>query len=313
MAITKISVRGNNFGTFKNADNNRVNNKEEKGKIKEKGKTIYAADLNLSKDNILAKKVQAQKKAMKSLMDAYSIDKGIDDGINERREHIKELEATATKAQAEIHKIDELREDLMKSYDISEDSLEQKQVKVMEKVISYQPLNEEEHEIFKGMDKLTDYQKDSLEYYKMQKEYQRTMNSAKSEKTGENFTINAIQQGRLKTKFMVDASKKAEDILEAADKEAIGLYFEEAKEHIDDKIEENKEKEEEIKEKEEEKEERVNNNSNNTSSTEAAATKTVTEMNDTAKLQSDLEREIKNITKKMLEEDIKGIAVDKQV
>ncbi|BCJ95924.1 hypothetical protein acsn021_34930 [Anaerocolumna cellulosilytica] len=339
MAITNVSERRNQPIAYNRTDDNKVNGKEEKGKSKGKANVINAADLNLPENSILAKKIQAQKKAMKALLDAYNIDQDLDGGIAQRRERIKELETSAVQAQAEMNKIDGLKEDLKETYNIKDDSLEQKQLKVLEKLKDndnvrnkYQPLTDEEKAIlmemggqevdYKGSwnyktaqavfnidEKLTDYQKNALEYHKMKDAWKNQYESAKKEIESENATINGIQQGRLKTKFMVDGSKVAEDILEAASKEAIGMYLEEAKDTIDKKIEENKEKEEEIKEKEKE-EELV---SGNTPTKETVNSEEVEQIHDVAKLQTDLEREIKKLTQKLLEEDMKGIAVDQQV
>jgi hypothetical protein len=339
VAITNVNERGNQPIAYKRNDDNKVNGKEEKGKSKGKANVINAADLNLPNDSILEKKIQAQKKAMKALLDAYNIDQDLDVGIANRRERIKELEATAVQAQAEMNKVDELKEDLKETYNIKDDSLEQKQLKVLEKLKDndnvrnkYQPLTDEEKAIlmemggqevdFKGSwnykraqavfnidEKLTDYQKNALEYHKMKDAWKAQYESAKKEVELENASISGIQQGRLKTKFMVDGSKEAEDILEAASKEAIGMYLEEAKENIDKKIEESKEKEEEIKEKEKE-EELVKGD---TPAKEVVNAEEVEQINDVAKLQTDLDREIKNLTGKLLEDDIKGIAVDQKV
>ena len=56
---------------------------------------------------------------------------------------------------------------------------------------------------------------------------------------------------------MIKASAAAEDIMDAAGKDIIGMLVEESKEHVDDKLEEEQKKAEEAKQKEEEQQELV--------------------------------------------------------
>ncbi len=63
-----------------------------------------------------------------------------------------------------------------------------------------------------------------------------------------------MQIERLKKHPMVDSTKQADEIMEAANKELVGDLYAEAKDHIDEKMEEAKEKAEEKAEKKEEEE-----------------------------------------------------------
>ena len=95
---------------------------------------------------------------------------------------------------------------------------------------------------------------------KQQEHFEKKIDDIKTEIKAYSNAVAATKLERLKYHDMVDAQEKAEDLLEAASKEAIGLLVDEAKDHVDEEfeeqVEEAKKKAEEKAEKEEKIEER---------------------------------------------------------
>ena len=117
---------------------------------------------------------------------------------------------------------------------------------------------------------------------------------------------------------MQKAQEQAEAIEEAAGKEILGMLAEEGKEHVDKEQEEKAEQAEEAKEAKEEQEEllakRKDEREEARERAEALAESLPTEqLLSLDKIQDDINKEIQNIVDKMklIEEDIKGAAVDR--
>ena len=111
------------------------------------------------------------------------------------------------------------------------------------------------------------------------------------------------------------AQETADEILEAASKEIIGMLTEEAKDHVDQELEEKKEAAEEKAEKEEEEKEKIEKAKEEKEQKEEF----VEEVADTGEfiveadnVLKDVQRDIKKVMDemKLLEEDLKGAAVD---
>ncbi|MDF2820649.1 MAG: hypothetical protein K0R15_1090 [Clostridiales bacterium] len=284
--------------------------KQKEGNGKQiKNKTIYAGDLNLKdqQDNIAKKKVNAQKKAMRTILEQFKRDKSIADGITTRRDHQQELLEKAGAIQEEIRNIQDLREKLKESYGISDDSDEQKNLKLLEKSMDFkQKLTSDEKEQLIKIGPLTDYQKKALEFDSMEDIWKERANSAIQGITNESRTIVSIKLAQLKTQPMTDAQKEAAKIMEAANKEIIGMLVQQTKEHVDEEIEKNEEKAEEKLEKQEnsvnqgEKKDQIDNTD---------------QFQKLAKQQDEILLELKYILQKeiIIEDDVKGIIIDEQV
>ena len=104
---------------------------------------------------------------------------------------------------------------------------------------------------------LTEYQKRCLEIDQFQRIYENRNDVIKDQIPAYNGSIRAIRLERLKFHEMTDAQKKAEDVMEAASREVIGMLMEEAKDHMDEELEEKKEEAEEKAEAEAEQEEKI--------------------------------------------------------
>lgn len=224
---------------------------EKKKEENEKSKSVYAGNINLiQNDKIAEKKIKAQRDALKTIMDVFTSDQGVDTQQKESKNRISELEETRKKALEEIKKLDELGEQ-------------------------------------KDIDEMKDVWK--RRYDDAGKEIKETRES-----------IVEVELERLKSSPMVKAAKTADSILDSANKEIIDMLKQEAIDHIDKTLEENKKKAEQ---------EDATNESKDTNKFGVDESNDVSEMNNK---QNELSAEIKKLQKKLLEEDLKGIKVDKK-
>lgn len=251
--------------------------KEKEGK---KGSVIYAGNFQgdmTVRDRIQQKKEQAQKQAMKAVRDAWDGDRAIDDDLNERREHIRELNQSNRESRDRIAELKGQQEKLKEAYGIDGDSEEQ--------------MNLEEH---------IRTEQDVID----QNERQVQMEAA---------VIRGTKLERLKYHHMADAQKEAEEIKNAAGDEIMGMLIEDAKKHVDEEQEEREEKAEEIREKKEEQEKLLEKRREDKEEwEELIEDMPVDEIMDLAETQEEIQQEVKNIMNKMalVAEDIKGAVVD---
>lgn len=325
--MERIGSQDNRKGTYyKNAENEKTQEKQKdvKDKQQNRGGSIFAGDLKLGQSDLIAKKDKMKKNAMKILTDAFSDDQKIDEGLDKHRSKIADLEKEASQASGEMNRIDELKEALKETYGITEDSTEQKDLELLEKKksidrgLSDAVLTREEKERLKNMGPATEYQQAALEYHDIQLTWQERLSKIRDSITKENQIIESVQLARLKVHPIVDAQKDSKKMIEAAGKELIGGLMEEAKEKIDETIEDNADKASEIKEKEKKQEDAVR-------ADKKEEKKKAKKKNDITVPEeseqpvevdwSKLLRQIKSMADKenLLEEDIKGLSVDQQL
>lgn len=294
------------------------NPKEDQGR-----KTIFAGGLKKVLDPIQEKREQAQKQAMKIVGDTWGNDQKLDDDLDNRREKVKECQEKIGAANDELMEIKNRRIQLREDMGIAEDSEEEQDLKLLEKEIdSYKSgsdihLTKEERERIaqikaKG---LTGYQERSLAMKNGGALYETEINEASREMQGENAAIKSIELERIKKDPMVGAQKAKDEILEQASDQIVGMLMEEAKDKIDEEMEEKKDAAEEAEEKKEEEEERAEKQDEKKAKEEQlrdqikASTELMTKSDE---LLDDVQKEVKKILDemKLLEEDLKGAAVD---
>lgn len=262
MAVMFVRNHGNEqYGnTNENALERRKGRMHGKQNSQMKNGSIYAGNLNPKQDSILLRKKQAMKRAMKVVSDAWTGDKKIDQDIADRRQTIQDQKKLMDENNKIIQGYEQSKEELRMTYGVAADSEEQKNLELLEKknrAMKYPMevrLTKEEQEKLAEMEKepLTEYQKRALEIDSSIEIYEKEMRDAQDTISQESSAITSIKIERLKTHVMTDAQKEADQIKEAASKEAIGALIGEAKDHIEESLEE---KREEAKEKAEEKEE----------------------------------------------------------
>ncbi len=225
-------------------------------------KSIFAGNFNMQNNTIEIKRKLAQKRAMKIITDTFATDQKIDNNVDGLRAQQEQLKQEALEDKNTVKEIQKQREQLMKDYNVTENSKEHKDLELLRKekdsknLMSGIELTDDEKEKLASLHKngLTNYQKDMLELDDREDLYRQRSSQKESASKAISGAISDIQIERLKTHEMVDSSKQADEIMEQANKELIGSLYDEAKDHIDEKMEEIQEKAEEKKDKEKEEE-----------------------------------------------------------
>lgn len=289
-------------------------------------KTINGSALREKFDPIAATKEQGRKKAMKIVRDTFANEQKIDDNLNARRERIKSLQKDMGDANKAIREIEDNRAALRDVYGVDEDSQEEADLKLLEKEIKAKMPGSDVHLSKDDMDAikkikengLSEYQQRSLEMLESEVFYAKTAYEANEEIKMENRIISATELERLKSHAMVDAQKEADAVMDAASDQIISMLVDEAKEHIDEEAEEQKEKAQAEKEKEEEIQERIDAAKEKKKENEELTADILEGVQEASSNASDIsaaQQEIKDMMNKMklIEDDIKGVAVDKSI
>ena len=132
----------------------------------------------------------------------------------------------------------------------------------------------------------------------------------------ENAAIRGIREERRKVHPMADAQKQAEEVMEAARDEIIGMVMEEAKDHIDEEQEKREEQAEALKEKKEEQEEiQEKRKEREEELEELIEDMPVEEMADLDQTMEEVKQQIRKVLNEvnLTAEDIKGAQVDLNV
>jgi hypothetical protein len=313
---------------------NSKNTDEQTGKAssekdKKSSQVIFAGDMKLNSNQIDQKKQQAHKSALKKIMDQYKNDLNMDDTVSELKDKSRELTEEIKFSREQINGLDASTEDIKKTYGITDDSAEQKDLKLLEKsMFTNDKLSEDEQKQLASMGSLTDYQKAALKNDSMKEIWKSRIDSANDGIIGIGMSIDDISLAKLKSHPMVDAQKEAMKIIEDASKQVTNALLQQGKEEIDKKMDENKEKvhkEQEKNQEEKEKLEKSKKTSQTPQSTEEtkgtdnqgsdhhdADTQRITELQQD---QNQLLDDLKHYADKnsLTLDDLKGIVVDEQI
>ncbi len=344
MGISIFAASNNKDGLFvtnRHTEKNSQDSKNSKG-----GKSIFAGNFNSQNNNTIElKRKLAYKRAMKILNDTFATEQDIDNSINGLKEQQELLKQEALKDKKAAMGVQDERAQLMESYGVTEDSEEHKELELLRK--EFQPdtvLTDSEKEQIAGIYKrgLTEYQKGMMELDSKEEIYRQRASQKESSANAISGSITNIELERLKTHPVADATREADEIMEAANKELIGGLWAEAKDNIDEKMEEAMEKaEKEAEEKEEEEkkeaerkkeklelEKRIEEAKLSSSVTESASPDTsintsfdTTEVHDIIQESSNnssaskAEKEIQKLVEELnlIMEDLKGAKVDMNV
>lgn len=307
---------GNELQNARHAGN-KVNNKTNR-------KTIDATGLKAQFDPIAAKREEAKKKAMKIVGDAFANECKIDNDLDGRRQRVRDMLAENGEAAKEIKVYEDMRIDLRNQYGVDPDSQEEKDLRLLEKELdSHRPdsqitLTKEDYEELERIKKtgLSEYQQRSLEIRGYEGPAKDTIYNNSIEIKTENAIISSTEIERLKSHTMIDAQDAAEDIMDAASKEIMGMLVDEAKDHIDDEAEKAKEEAKEKAKEKEELEEKIEKNKEEKKEKERLTEEILEGVSELAVNTTDMEsaqQELKDMMSKLslIEDDIKGAAVDK--
>ena len=151
---------------------------------------------------------------------------------------------------------------------------------------------------------MTDYQKESMDYYKMESEYRGKIKDLGKERAEDNGYLRAVHTERLKHHDMIDSQKEAAEILDNASDEATLGLIGEAVDHIDETIKEN-EKDTDKKDADKKEDKKADKTAD-----KKADTKLDKETQNSL-LKSEAEKKVAE--HKLAEDDIKGLVYDEQL
>ena len=266
---------------------------EESGKAKQERKTIFAGSFQGAQtiqERIEQRKQQAQKEALKIVRDAWAGDQAIDQGLDESREHIRQLQEENLQAQRELNSIEEERVRLKETYGVTDST----------------PVEDMPEDYRSRLMELNDYEAHN----------KKILGQNRHDIMVENAVIRGTKLERLKKHPMVDAQNRADEVLEAASDEIVGMVMDEAREHLDEEQEKREEQAEKIQEKKEELEELQEKRDERKEELEELLENVpVDEMLDLDRTKQNIQQEVQDIVNKMklVAEDIKGSMVDTNV
>lgn len=300
--------------------------KQQNNNGKTSKKSIDGSSFQAGIDPIAAKKEEARKKAMRIVGNAFENELKIDDDLSARREKIKTLQEEKGEANRAIREIEDNRAALREVYGVDEDSQEEKELKLLEKEASEKmpgskvSLSLDERKAIKEIKErgLSEYQQRSLDMFESETGYRNTVYEADQKIKTENQIITATNIERLKSHTLIDAQKQADAIMEEASEEIVGMLVDEAKEHMDEEAKEKEEKADEAKEKQEELQERIDALKEKKKENEELTEDILEGVSESTSMETDMnaaQQEIKDMMNKMklIEDDIKGAAVDENV
>lgn len=234
------------------------------------------------------KRATAMEKAKKMIGDVFAAEKAVDDDLAERANRIKESEQIIVDANKELEKIEEEKEKLKEQYGITGEETEE--------------MLPEEYKM----------QRDELTRYG--EPQRQVINEAKKVMNEERKVIAAITVERLKSEPMVGATEQAEEILESAEEEIVGLITDAVVENLKEKMKEAKEKQEEEEEKAELEEAKRREREERREQAELSEVP-VQELLTLDQVRGEMKQEVDNMLTemKLLAEDIKGSMVDEEL
>lgn len=250
-----INAFGGNDKIIINHNSSNKNNK----------KTFFAGDSNFTKDAISERRKEAREKALRIVKNAWENQLDVDKTIQTKLDQYQKIQQVKDVSRKELESIDSKKVELQKLYGVESDSIEQNDLNLLERRednksgLSSTNFTKEEMERLAELDEstLTEYQNRSLELHKQGIKFKKEIQNADQQMTSLNDNIRSINKELLKSNPMLDAQKNAEEIMEAASKEIVGMLLEESKEYMDEKQEEIEEKTEKLAEETEAKEEKL--------------------------------------------------------
>ncbi len=303
--------------------------KKAQGKENKNTNTVYMGGFHQGNDTISAKFALAQKNAIKKVLDQFKADLKIDDEMKERSNHIEELNHNVAEKMRDIKALDGRRSEIKERYGITPDSTEQKDLELIQKVNKMRngepgvTLTEEEAKRYSELPPVTDYQKEMLECDEAQKQYERNIQSYRSEAVVEQATIDATKKALLKVHPMADAKEEAKKIMEEAVKQQINGFLQQSVDKVNEdaketqeKLEENKEKaleekiqREKLKENEKEREKSENEMEN------TVFTNVMQNVTSVSQAMENVQANVKSLIQQqtLLDVDMKGLRVNQEI
>lgn len=295
MKVKNINVQAYSEPEVK--EKNVKDNEEKKSK-----NVINGTELNLGA-SATEKRIAKERQALKIKLNQMISDDEYNQEMKSHLERETELKQDALDNRKEAKAIEDVKKVVKEAYGVEDGSEEQQKLEEIESIRKKQKAGEiltpEELQRLGETDDLTDYQKLMLEYDDAIDEYTRRAEESVKLAAAHGSAVEAMKQALLKVHPMVDASKKANELIQEALKEEQNTLVAEMKENYDKKVEE--EKAEEVREKSEE--------LHNTSEEETPGK----ELQGILEAVVDAEQQQNSKKTLLLEEDLKGIEVDETV
>ena len=278
---------------------------------------------------IQQKRDQARKQAMKLINDAWDADKKAADGIDALNKDKQNQLNRLSEYKQSLKEADEREKQLQEKYNIDPDSQEQKDLELLKKYQNYSngsdyaDFSKEEVERLKELQNTprTEYQDKALMLNGYRGEVRNQISMAEYKLMAISESVHDSKIDRLKSQDMLKADDSADRILDAAEKDVLGMVIDDAKENIDKKMEEEQKKAEEAAKKRDEQQERIDDSKQDArEQREIIRNDAKTDMLDinnglSGKDVNNVEEVQKHIQKmlndeKLINEDLKGIRID---
>ena len=221
--------------------------------------TVFAGDLMLGQGNQIEQKKQtARRQAMKLITDAWGRDELASQSIKDMEQQKADYVEQMQEAKEHEKTFEKSKKELQEQYGVADDSQEQKDLELLEKFQNYKNGSHDES-FTKELQNLprTEYQEKALRLNQIAGSMKVTASNANDKLIELTDTIAKAKTDQAKSQDMLKAGSAADDILEASNKEIMGLLIQDGKEHIDKEQEEAQKKAEEQKEKRDEQQERI--------------------------------------------------------
>lgn len=288
------------------------NSMDEKAKVK--NGSVFVGDMKGTfEDNIFQRKLESQRKAIKTILNQFADDMKVTDQIQSCKDQKEFLQSEADDTLEKINEILGIQEELADTYGVTADSDEMKNLEILRKSMSRpDELTDEEQQQLANMGPLTDFQKESLALDATKNIYQERLDSLNQGVIGQNCALIGIKLAECKNDGMVSAQREASEIMEQASKTVINQLIQEAKDKQDDKISEVKESQEEKAKEEDEKEQQTEKTSD---AVQPTASDNSMEASQIPNKVAEAQNEVQSMMAKklILEEDTKGLVVDETV
>ena len=217
---------------------------------------------NNTQSQIEARRNDAKKQALKVVGDAWKSDNKSADSIADMEGLKQSKVSEMNEMRAKMKDIRNTKKSLQEEYGVADGSQEQKDLELLEKYqnnmngSSYDQFSDEELSRLKELQNapLTEYQKRVLNLNSMKGQVSVEADRKQFALTA---SISDATLEQLKSRDMEKASDAADEIMDSANKEILGMLIEEGKNNADEKVEEEKEKAEEAADKKEEQDKQI--------------------------------------------------------
>lgn len=214
---------------------------------------------------IQQKREQARKQAMKLINDAWDADKKAADGIDALNKDKQEQLDKLNEYKQSLKDVNEREKQLQEEYNIDPDSQEQKDLELLKKYQNYSngsdyaDFSKKEIERLKELQNTprTEYQDKALMLNGYRGEVRNQISLAEYKLMAISESVHDSKIDRLKSQDMLKADDSADQILDAAEKDVLGMVIDDAKENIDKKMDKEQKKAEEAADKRDEQQERI--------------------------------------------------------